>query len=80
MIQMNSPIAKRNAGPNHEGKFSWAFKKLRAVIAEIKQLSANSNRTRVLKGSDLLSNATFAICIMVGIVGKSKEKYLARGP
>jgi hypothetical protein len=61
MMQINNTIAKRNAGPNHEGKFSRAFKKFSPVIAEMRQFSAKSKSTRVLRGSDRFSDMAFAI-------------------
>jgi len=53
MMQINRPIATRNTGPNHEGKFSRALKKFSPVIAEISKFSARSKRTVLLRGSDL---------------------------
>jgi len=61
MMQINSPIAKRNIGPNHDGKFSRALKKFSPVMAEISKFSDSNNRTEPLIGSDLLSDMTFAI-------------------
>jgi len=61
MIQINSPIAIRNAGPNHEGNFPLALKKFSPVIVEIRRFSARNKRTEPLRGSDLFSDMTFAI-------------------
>jgi len=61
MMQINSPIAKRNTGPNHEGKLSRAFRKFSPVITEISKFSARNNRTEPLRGSDLFSDITFVI-------------------
>jgi len=52
MMQINSPIAQRNTGPNHEGKFSRALKKFSPVIAEIRQFSARNKRIEPLRCSD----------------------------
>jgi hypothetical protein len=61
MMQINNTIPRRNAGPNHEGKFSRLFRKFSPVIAEMRQFSAKSKSTRVLRGSDLSSDMAFAI-------------------
>lgn len=61
MMQINSPIATRNVGPNHEGKFSRALKKFSPVIVEIRRFNDRNKRTEPLRVSDLFSDVSFAI-------------------
>jgi hypothetical protein len=61
MTHINNPIATRNTGPNHEGKFSRAFKKFSPVIVEIRRFNARNKRTEPLSGSDFLADVIFAI-------------------
>jgi hypothetical protein len=61
MMQINSPIATRNTGPNHEGNLSRALRKFSPVTVEIRRFNARNKRTEPLRGSDLFSDMTFAI-------------------
>jgi hypothetical protein len=67
MTQIKNPTATRNTGPNHNGKFIWASRKLSHIVTEINKFSDRKMRTVVLRGSDLLSDVSIAIFYFPGL-------------
>jgi hypothetical protein len=61
MMQIKIPTVTRKTGPNHEGKFLRALRKLSHMATEISKFSDRKIRAEVLRGSNLFSCMSLSI-------------------